>query len=60
MSVEELKDLPSNQLAAHFHDTFDNAIDNILCALEYGKSNKTQVVGQLIVRLEDWEVALTQ
>lgn len=33
---EGLQGLPANKLAAHFHDTFDNAIDNILCALEFG------------------------
>ena len=34
---EGLKGIPANKLAAHFHDTFDTAIDNIFTAIEYGK-----------------------
>ena len=33
---EGLDGIPSEQLAAHFHDTFDTAIENILTAVTYG------------------------
>jgi hydroxymethylglutaryl-CoA lyase len=39
---EGLKGIPPQQLAAHFHDTFDNAIENILTAISYGKFGPTQ------------------
>ena len=33
---EGLSGLPAAKLAAHFHDTFDTAIENILTAITYG------------------------
>lgn len=33
---EGLSGLPMGRLAAHFHDTFDTAIDNILTAVSFG------------------------
>ena len=32
-----LSGLPISKLAAHFHDTFDTAIENILTAITFGK-----------------------
>lgn len=35
--IEELKkSFPAEKLAVHFHDTFDNAIENILTATTFG------------------------
>ena len=36
--MEELNELPKDKLAAHFHDTYDKAIPNLLIALEHGIS----------------------
>lgn len=33
-----VKSVPRDKLAAHFHDTYDRAIENLLVALEYGVS----------------------
>lgn len=33
---EALKSFDNGKIAVHFHDTFDNAIENILEALQYG------------------------
>ena len=48
---DAIKYIPKDKLAAHFHDTYDRAIPNILVALEKGIS---------VVQLLDWEVALMQ
>lgn len=34
--MEELNKFPADKLAVHFHDTFDNAIENILTATTFG------------------------
>jgi hydroxymethylglutaryl-CoA lyase len=35
--LDELTVFPLSKLAVHFHDTFDNAIENILTAIQMGK-----------------------
>ena len=57
---EGLAGLPISSLAAHFHDTFDNAIDNIFTAISYGNFELTQVAEQLTLQLEDSAVAPIQ
>lgn len=57
---QQLADLPHNKLAAHFHDTFDTAIENIFTAIRFGTSLLIQVAAQLILLWEDWEDARTQ
>lgn len=34
--MEELNKFSADKLAVHFHDTFDNAIENILTATTFG------------------------
>lgn len=31
---QAIKNIPKEKLAAHFHDTYDRAIENLLAALE--------------------------
>jgi hypothetical protein len=47
-------------LAAHFHDTFDNAIENILVAISFGIAYLIKAVEQLTHQSAVLEVALTQ
>jgi len=42
-----LKNIETNQLAVHFHDTYGQALANILIALEYGISTIDSAIGGL-------------
>lgn len=42
-----IKEIPANKLAAHFHDTYGNALENILIALKYGISVFDSSIGGL-------------
>lgn len=57
---EGLSGLPMDRLAAHFHDTFDTAIDNIFTAVSLGIGGCMQVAVQWILRWEVWEAVLTR
>jgi len=36
--LDEMKIFPKEQLACHFHDTYERALQNLLVGLEYGIS----------------------
>lgn len=43
----ELKEFPIENLAVHFHDTFDNAIENIFAAFSFGCRTVDSSIGGL-------------
>jgi hydroxymethylglutaryl-CoA lyase len=45
--MEEFKDIDISKIAAHFHDTGNMALENLLVALEYGVSAIDSSVGGL-------------